>query len=184
MTAQIYLHITNKLHVLALFGLFAFLLTASHVKASSIGPSTPTAHLVSNILNYVHWPHSPHPIRLCIVPPSSSTQSLLALSNNASLRTQLQLPDATELKANCDFIYIGDITSEIRQNLLSQFIGQPILTLTESSEGCSEGSLFCTRQSISYLSFTVNLDAVARSNLHVHPQVLNLGSRKVAEPTP
>lgn len=185
MSLTLFLSRSSRLGLLILLGLCS-LISIAQAEATTREPLNPSAHLVRNILGYVRWPHAPYPLRLCVVPPSASTKALLELSDNSDespLRTLLQPPEASALKAHCDFIYIGNISSDDRHILLNGLIGQPVLTLTESPQGCSEGSLFCIRQAAARASFTVNLDAIARSGLYVHPQVLQLGSREVAEPT-
>ena len=60
---------------------------------------------------------------------------------------------------------------------LAQLTGRPVLTMGEGAEFCSSGGLFCLvpRPAGHGLRVEVNLDAVARSGLHVHPQVLKIG---------
>lgn len=89
--------------------------------------------------------------------------------------------DSPLLSAGCDVIYLGEITSAQRQNFMQRISGHSILSISENDIECSAGSAFCLQIDGDQASFKVNLDALARSGVRVHPNVLQL-ARKQAPP--
>lgn len=57
--------------------------------------------------------------------------------------------------------------------------GHPVLTIAEHDPSCTAGGMFCLNVDGDRVSFDINLDAVARSGVRVHPNVLNLARRPV-----
>ena len=55
--------------------------------------------------------------------------------------------------------------------------GHPVLTISENDPSCTAGGMFCLNVDGERVSFDINLDAVARSGVRVHPNVLNLARR-------
>ncbi|VVQ25624.1 hypothetical protein PS928_06100 [Pseudomonas fluorescens] len=66
--------------------------------------------------------------------------------------------------------------------MFTSLIGRPVLSISEGSDQCTVGSLFCLWGSDDQVSFEVNLDSVARSGVRIHPSVLQLSRRKPAAP--
>ncbi|MDZ7854829.1 YfiR family protein [Sphaerotilus sp.] len=142
---------------------------------------------VLGILAHTRWPqHRPHsqlqsqsqPLQLCVNERSSSVLELRTLHERvASGRlAPVRLVDlADALPLDCDAVYLG--AGPAAAEPLAQLTGRPVLTMGEGAEFCSSGGLFCLvpRPGGNGLRVEVNLDAVARSGLHVHPQVLKIG---------
>lgn len=140
---------------------------------------------VEGILAYSRWPQPREQIALCITGPTQYADRLLAgvaRDDRIPVTSRRLLLESTELEATCDALYIGILDSESRQRLLERLTGKPILTISESADACSDGSLFCLDIESTRVSFAVNLDAVSRSGLRIHPQVLKLGRRNRAQP--
>ncbi|QLF94225.1 YfiR family protein [Pseudomonas sp. ABC1] len=138
------------------------------------------AQVVQGILGYAQWPHSPQQLRLCIVAPTQYTDILLASEAEESQRpvhSRRLLLDDPQLTSACEAVYVGVLPDAARQKLLERLVGYPILSISESAESCGEGSLFCLHVTDESTSFKVDLDAVARSGLKIHPRVLQLGKR-------
>jgi hypothetical protein len=49
-----------------------------------------------------------------------------------------------------------------------------VLTISEHNPSCTVGSMFCLNVDGERVTFEINLDAVARSGVRVHPNVLGL----------
>ena len=64
---------------------------------------------------------------------------------------------------------------------MQRISGNSILSISENDSECSAGSAFCLLIDGDQASFKVNLDALARSGVRVHPNVLQL-ARKQAPP--
>lgn len=70
------------------------------------------------------------------------------------------------------------MTEARRKKLLADFVGRPVMVIAEEDFECEGGSMFCLNIRENQVSFRINLDAIARSGIHVHPGVLQLGRRK------
>lgn len=143
------------------------------------------ANVVQGILNYARWPQPPKPLNLCVVAPTQYADLLLQQSNLASVyevNVERLLIDSPLLEDQCQAVYIGIVATEQRRELFNRLIGKPILSITEDNQGCGEGSLFCLNISDEHVAFQVNLDAVARSGVRIHPNVLYLGKRTEVQP--
>ncbi|UZE12705.1 YfiR family protein [Pseudomonas sp. B21-053] len=139
--------------------------------------------VVLGILSYARWPVEPAQLRLCVVGPTEYTDDLVKGSTQATGRpvtVRRLLADNPAIVGECDAVYIGKLTADERSRLFASLIGQPVLSISESSDQCTVGSLFCLRVSDDQVSFEVNLDSVARSGVRIHPSVLQLSRRKPA----
>jgi hypothetical protein len=132
---------------------------------------------VLGILAHTRWPARPaKPVSLCVSERSSLVAELKSLSDSVptgrlSAIRVIDLDD--ELPLDCDAVYLGG--GALAAKSLAQVIGRPVLSMGEGVEFCSQGGMFCLVPRAGSLRVEVNLDTVARSGLHVHPQVLKLG---------
>ncbi|MFV0934121.1 YfiR family protein [Pseudomonas jessenii] len=141
--------------------------------------------VVLGILSYARWPVESAQLRLCVVGPTEYTDDLVKGSTQATGRpvnVQRLLVNNPAIASGCNAVYIGKLTADERSRLFASLIGQPVLSINESSDQCTVGSLFCLRVSDDQVSFEVNLDSVARSGVRIHPSVLQLSRRKPAAP--
>ncbi len=143
------------------------------------------AQVVQGILSYARWPNDPQTLRLCIVAPTQYTDLLLSDLTTQSQRpihTRRLLADSSQLESDCDAVYVGVLPTNDRQALFSRLLGKPILSISETGNECNEGSLFCLAVGDRQTAFKINLDAVARSGIRVHPNVLRLNKQGDAQP--
>jgi len=139
--------------------------------------------VVLGILSYARWPVEPAQLRLCVVGPTEYTDDLVKGTTQATGRpvtVRRLLVDNPSIVGECDAVYIGKLTSDERSRLFAALTGRPVLSISESDDQCTVGSLFCLRVSDEQVSFEVNLDSVARSGVRIHPSVLQLSRRKPA----
>ncbi|CNH65480.1 protein YfiR [Yersinia frederiksenii] len=137
--------------------------------------------MVLGIISYSRWP-TPLPVtRLCVVAPTNYAEGLFnpALMETAHpIKTQrYSLPDAS-IATHCDVVYLGLIGEQQRQELTIQLAGHSILTISENYDECTLGSAFCLLLEDKQASFKVNMDALARGGVRVHPSVLQLARKK------
>ncbi len=71
------------------------------------------------------------------------------------------------------------MTDALRKKLTADLVGKPVLVIVEEDFECETGSMFCLTFRENQVSFRINLDAIARSGIHVHPGVLQLGRRRM-----
>ncbi|MBZ9784772.1 YfiR family protein [Pseudomonas sp. REP124] len=139
--------------------------------------------VVLGILSYARWPVEPDRLRLCVIGPTEYTDDLLKGTTQATGRpvtVRRLLASNPTIADECDAAYIGKLTVEERSHLYAALTGRPVLSISESDDQCTVGSLFCLRVSDEQVSFEVNLDSVARSGVRIHPSVLQLSRRKPA----
>jgi len=141
--------------------------------------------VVLGILSYARWPVEPTQLRLCIVGPTEYTDDLVKGTTQATGRpvtVRRLLADNASIVTECDALYIGTLTGDERSRLFTALTGRPVLSISESDDPCTVGSLFCLRVGDEQVSFEVNLDSVARSGVRIHPSVLQLSRRRTAAP--
>ncbi|CNF60920.1 YfiR family protein [Yersinia massiliensis] len=139
------------------------------------------AKMVLGIISYTRWPVPPTVIRLCVVPQTDYAEMLFnpALMQTAHPIKTVHYPQIdASIAANCDVIYLGRIEAQKRQELAILLTGYPVLTISEDYDECTVGSAFCLLLEDKQASFKVNMDALARVGVRVHPSVLQLARKK------
>lgn len=140
--------------------------------------------VVVGIISYARWPSEPKPIRLCVTAQTRYAEGLfdpILLSAPRPIKTERIPFDSPLLSTGCDVIYLGNINAGQKQNFIQRIRGHSILSISENDGECSAGSAFCLQIDGDQTSFKVNLDALARSGVRVHPNALQL-ARKQAPP--
>lgn len=143
------------------------------------------ARVVLSLLSYARWPSERETLRLCV---DSSARYAGKLMEGGTLSTG-RLVEARRvdtlsegLVPECDALYLGTINEARRRTLTTYFVGKPVLVMAEEDFECEGGSMFCLNIREHQVSFRINLDAIARSGIHIHPGVLQLGRRKAPAP--
>ena len=141
---------------------------------------------VLGILAHTRWPQGQgrtRPLSLCVSESSLGAEELRALHESVppGRLAPVRLLDADDDAApGCDAVYLGG--GPLAAELLARLVGRPVLSIGEGAEFCSRGGMFCLVPRQGTLRVEVNLDAVARSGLHVHPQVLKIGQPRPETP--
>lgn len=137
-----------------------------------------TGAILQAIVSYTRWPQRPASLGLCISRSASDAQEIARqvqpLHDGRQLDVHLIEANQTPLPAQCQAVYLEGWQPEALRQLLRSLAHQPVLTLGRGPEFCSDGGMFCLESLDGRTRFEVNLDAVARSGLRVHPQVLRL----------
>jgi len=169
----------------ALLGATLALLPAVLPPAVTAQPAPQRAELVARVvfslLGYARWPVEREAVRLCVDNASRYSARLmeggtLATGRPVQPRQIDVLADA--LQPGCDALYVGVMNKAWRKRLSADLTGRPVLVIAEEDFECEVGSMFCLNIRETQVSFRVNLDTLARSGVHVHPGVLQLGRRK------
>lgn len=138
--------------------------------------------VVVGIISYARWSRDPDPIRLCVTAPTRYAEGLfdpILLSAPRPIKAAQVSFDSPLMITGCDVIYLGDITPAQKQNFVQRIAGHSILSISENDIECAAGSAFCLQIGGDLTSFKVNLDALARSGVRVHPNVLQLARKQV-----
>jgi len=147
--------------------------------------SQEVAELILGIIHFSRWPDSQKDLQLCIVGETDHADFLL----NSDLMVgdyliESKWIDDTQLLVNtdtCQVIFFGHYDVRHINDFYAQLYGSPVLTIEEWNEDCRVGGMFCLYDNQGKLGFKVNLDAVGRSQVRIHPGVLRLGQRRVSE---
>ncbi|MDB5984608.1 MAG: hypothetical protein JWQ69_5623 [Pseudomonas sp.] len=141
--------------------------------------------VVLGILSYARWPVEPQQLRLCVIGPTQYTDDLLKGTTQATGRpvvVQRLLASDPRVSNDCDALYIGKLSPDERAKLFASLQGHAVLSISEESDQCTVGSMFCLQVADTQVSFEVNLDSVARSGVRIHPSVLQLSRRRATSP--
>lgn len=159
--------------------------------ASSSAPSAPTAapgsrqdavaRVVMSLLSYARWPTERDTVRLCVDTGTRYSGKLMeggTLTTGRFVETRRIDLMTDAIAPACDALYVGMVSDARRKRLAEELAGKPVLVIAEEDFECEAGSMFCLNIRDNQVSFRVNLDSIARSGIHVHPGVLQLGRRK------
>ncbi|WP_336989114.1 YfiR family protein [Aeromonas hydrophila] len=140
-------------------------LTSAELRAEQVRQT------VLDILSYTRWPTEPSELRLCVAAPTEYATALFSIKQQANGRPVV---DDKAIGPQCDVLYLGVLSPERRLPLFEHLRGYPILSISEHSTECVADSVFCLQIGKERIRFRVNLDALARSGVRVHPAVLKL----------
>lgn len=139
------------------------------------------ARVVMSLLSYARWPSERDTVRLCVDSGTRYSGKLMeggTLSSGRFVETRRVDLMTDAITPDCDALYVGLVTDARRKKLADDLAGKPVLVIAEEDFECETGSMFCLNIRDNSVSFRVNLDSIARSGIHVHPGVLQLGRRK------
>ena len=141
------------------------------------------SQVFNGILGYARWPAgvlAPDTLRVCIVgtPVHAGfigyhTGLIDGRQVTVYRRTSADLPDL------CNVVYAGALAAAERDIFVRGLVGKPVLVISERTENCNVASMFCLAPADRRVTFEINLDAVARSGIRIHPRVLKLARPQV-----
>ncbi|EMN1926786.1 YfiR family protein [Burkholderia ambifaria] len=135
--------------------------------------------VVLGIVSFTRWPSTPVRLHLCVTgrPDYAAGLTDTLQAGSTVLDVQRVRFDDPALGLACDVVYLGTLGDDQRARVRAALAGRPVLTIAEHDESCTAGAMFCLTVDGERVTFDINLDAVARSGLRVHPNVLNLARR-------
>ena len=141
------------------------------------------AQVLFGIISYVRWPAARPEVRVCMVGTTRHGAAIVDTpASSTGQRIRVKIQSAAGAANECDVVYMGSLSENEREILLAQIIGKPILSISEPGNSCPVGTMFCLRLLEAQIGFDVNLDAIARSGLRVHPNALQIARRKGPQP--
>ncbi|MDN2712192.1 YfiR family protein [Janthinobacterium sp. SUN118] len=141
------------------------------------------AQVLFGIISYVRWPVARPEVRVCMVGTTRHGAAIVDTpASSMGQRIRVKVQPVAGAVHECDVVYMGSLPENERELLLTQIIGKPILSVSEPGTACPVGTMFCLRLLDAQLGFDVNLDAIARSGLRVHPNALQIARRKGPQP--
>jgi hypothetical protein len=140
------------------------------------------AQVLFGIISYVRWPVARPEVRVCMLGAPRYGAAIVDMpASSLGQRIRVKIPAAAAIN-ECDVVYLGSLPEGEREHLLAQIIGKPILSVSEPGTSCAVATMFCLRLNEAQIGFDVNLDAIARSGLRVHPNALQIARRKGPPP--
>ncbi|MBR8062979.1 YfiR family protein [Burkholderia ambifaria] len=135
--------------------------------------------VVLGIVSFTRWPSTPVRLHLCVTgrPDYAAGLTDTLQAGSTVLDVQRVRFDDPALGLVCDVVYLGTLGDAQRARVRAALAGRPVLTIAEHDESCTAGAMFCLAVDGERVTFDINLDAVARSGVRVHPNVLNLARR-------
>ncbi|WP_334040659.1 YfiR family protein [Burkholderia ambifaria] len=135
--------------------------------------------VVLGIVSFTRWPSTPVRLHLCVTgrPDYAAGLTDTLQAGSTVLDVQRVRFDDPALGLACDVVYLGTLGDDERARVRAALAGRPVLTIAEHDESCTAGAMFCLAVDGERVTFDINLDAVARSGVRVHPNVLNLARR-------
>ncbi|WAS57492.1 YfiR family protein [Burkholderia ambifaria] len=135
--------------------------------------------VVLGIVSFTRWPSTPVRLHLCVTgrPDYAAGLTDTLQAGSTVLDVQRVRFDDSALGLACDVVYLGTLGDDQRARVRAALAGRPVLTIAEHDESCTAGAMFCLTVDGERVTFDINLDAVARSGVRVHPNVLNLARR-------
>ncbi|WP_322087334.1 YfiR family protein [Burkholderia sp. BCC1999] len=154
---------------------------ASPANPSVSSHDTTVRQVVLGIISFTRWPTTPVRLHLCVTGRPDYARGLTDTLEAGSTLVDVQRvsPDDPALGMACDAVYLGALSNDERARVRAVVAGHPVLTISEHDPSCTAGGMFCLNVDGDRVSFDINLDAVARSGVRVHPNVLNLARRPV-----
>ncbi|OXI82536.1 hypothetical protein CFB50_30020 [Burkholderia sp. AU33423] len=140
---------------------------------------TAVRQVVLGIISFTRWPTTPVRLHLCVTgrPDYAGGLTDTLQAGSTLLDVQRVRFDDPALGMACDIVYLGNLGADERARVRAALAGHPVLTIAEHDPSCTAGGMFCLNVDGERVSFDINLDAVARSGVRVHPNVLSLARR-------
>lgn len=144
-------------------------------EADPYGPAV--ARLVRSVVQYTRWPGEPYRLRACVVGPADHADYLLAGSEVRTVGVTASTVSADAVRpANCEIVYVGRLSLEQQRAVTARMRGAAVLTIAENDPACRSRAMFCLLFEAEALSFRLNIDSVANSQVRIDPRVLRLGA--------
>ena len=135
------------------------------------------AKTVNAIAMYTRWPDNPAVLRACVVGPADHADDLLAGKYVAASGVRSVRSVASDVRpAACEIVYIGRLSLDQQRAVTDSVRGGAVLTIAENDPACRSRAMFCLMFQADSLSFRLNIDAVADSQIRVDPRVLRIGA--------
>lgn len=134
--------------------------------------------VVLGIIGYTAWPEPNDVLQVCLTrsaPEASELVRQLPLQPGRRRLEPVMVEANQRLPPQCDVLFVDGWSAAALREVLTELAFRPVLTVGRGPEFCTDGGMFCLEPDPQGgTRFEVNLDAVARSGLRVHPQVLRL----------
>ncbi len=131
--------------------------------------------VVQTLIDYTRWPQRPGPLELCTAGSAIFADRLgeIRLADGRPVRLHRLGPDFDKV-GRCAVVYIGQLLPHAQDRLAAVLRGRSVLTIVEADPQCRGEAMFCLLTGPAGAGFTLDIDAVARSELRIDPRLLRL----------
>ena len=140
---------------------------------------------VLGIISYATWPSPPARVRVCLAGDPAWLQPLIDTPATAGGRPVIATPSPDTGEAwvdACDVLYLGAMPDARRRALLAAAAEKPLITVEAGPQPCAGTAMFCLSVRENRLAVQTNLDAIARSGVRIHSNVLQLLRKRPTTP--
>lgn len=135
------------------------------------------ARMVSAIVLYTRWPDDPQTLRTCVVGPTDHADDLITGRHVASVGVRAFRAAAEKARPDtCEIVYLGRLSIEQQRVITDAVRGAAVLTIAENDPACRSRAMVCLLFEAEALSFRLNIDSVANSQIRIDPRVLRLSA--------
>nr|WP_208417838.1 YfiR family protein [Sphingopyxis panaciterrae] len=148
------------------------------VENNAGGTARAVNRMLGGIIGYARWPDGQRGAvrNMCLVGTPRLTDRIApVVPGGPAVTVRRMTIDGVTDGADCDILFLGRMPVTDRQKLIVWVRGRAALTITDDDPACIYGAMFCLANRQSGLSFSVNLDAIARGTLRIDPRVLKIG---------
>ncbi|HEY6924814.1 MAG TPA: YfiR family protein [Steroidobacteraceae bacterium] len=174
----------SAIRAAALVGL---LLAASTMTTRALAQSVPEdsvkAAFLYRFTDYVEWPapalqSSQFTIAVLDDPEVAADLEHLVAGHQIKGRTaQVKLIHHAKEVADAQIVFMASGDEDVHRRFINNLSGQPVLIVTDESEGLEEGSTVNFRLVDHKLRFEISLTAAARSGLKISSELLSVAAR-------
>jgi len=132
--------------------------------------------LTLSILSYSKWASNQTPT-LCVVEDNHTATLFSHYIKHYGYNYRVNNVSVNDvLKSNCQIVYFSYAIAVNQQRtlILNSSLTTDTLIFTENDSNCELGSSFCLYKKTEKVTFSINLDALTRSRIHIDPRVLLL----------
>lgn len=148
------------------------------VEDGADGAARAVNRMLGGIVGYTRWPGEPAGAArvMCVVGSPRLTERLAPVVRGGPvIRVRRMSAAAATAGQDCDIVFLGRMPVADRQRLIGWVRGRAVLTITDDDDACLHGAMFCLDRKAAGISFSVNLDGIARGPLRIDPRVLKIG---------
>jgi hypothetical protein len=137
-----------------------------------------TARMVKSVLEYTRWPQRQKVINLCVVGQARFGEGFAyaSLDNGVLIRRRSLSQFDASAASTCDALYLGRVETSKARQWTALMRGAPVVTIAEIDPQCISEAMICLIFRENALSFQLNMDAVARSNVSIDPRIFRMSS--------
>ena len=176
--------IIQRQHVRSQLLLLAFLLLCSAPTLAAVKEYEIKAAILHKLSKFVEWPITTFtnidaPFILCLIGEDNFGDALTALNNHTvqgRVIKILKLPREVSSYEKCQLLFISHSEEKRLDYILDINTNKHTLTVSDQNHFAQRGGMINLRTVGRRIRFEINITAVTKAGLKIHPQLLNLAT--------